>query len=339
MSEKHWKHPEFEQGQDERPEGVDRREFLKLMGAALAMASAAGCARRPVEKIVPYLNKPEEVTPGVANWYATTCGECPAACGMLAKVREGRPIKLEGNPDHPMNQGGLCARGQASLLNLYDPDRLRGPVRSPLRQAQGTARSVVRSPSWEAVSWEEVDQSMAAILKEVKEKSGALRLLTGHIESPATQKVIDEFLSQFPNARQIVYEPLALEELREANRLSYGEAFIPHYRFDKAKLIVSFGADFLGTWLSPVEFTKQFSQRRNLHDGMMNRLVVFESYPTVTGSNADLHIPVRPGNEIKIALGLAGEYPMEKAAAETGIDLSILRRLAADLQKHRGESL
>src|SRR3990167_2507476 len=159
----YWKSLEKEELADEavldEKGGVSRREFLRLMGASVVMASAAACTRRPVEKIVPYLNKPEEVTLGVANWYASTCDECPAACGILAKTREGRPIKLEGNPDHPMNKGGLCARGQASILNLYDPDRLKGPLQKV-------------GDNWEAASWDKVDETLASLIKGVQEKGG-----------------------------------------------------------------------------------------------------------------------------------------------------------------------
>src|SRR6478736_5691768 len=107
--------------------GLARRDFLTIMGASMALASTA-CARRPVHKIIPYVVKPEEITPGVANYYATTCTECASSCGIVAKTREGRPIKLEGNPDHPLNRGKLCVHGQASILSLYDPDRLHGPL-------------------------------------------------------------------------------------------------------------------------------------------------------------------------------------------------------------------
>src|SRR3989338_4545582 len=139
------------------PSNVDRREFLKIMGASAALASMAVSCRRPVEKIVPYLNMPEEITPGVAEWYASTCGECPAACGTLVKTREGRPIKLEGNPDHPLSQWGLCARGQASLLNLYDPARLKGPVQ--VSRTEGTHKEI---------PWLEADEAMVRYLKELK---------------------------------------------------------------------------------------------------------------------------------------------------------------------------
>lgn len=328
--------PEEYDPQDEadRKSGVTRREFLRLMGASLVMASAAACVRRPVEKLVPYLNKPEEITPGVANWYASTCGECPAACGILTKNREGRPIKLEGNPDHPMSKGGLCARGQASLLNLYDPDRMKGPVKSaPLGL-------------WTATDWKEADRHFRTLLKQVGEKKGKIRLLTGNIVGPATQKLINDFLGRFENARQVVFEPLSLEELSRAQELCYGEAIIPSYRIEKAGYILSFGADFLDTWLSPVEFTNRFAQNRKLKNAKMSRFVCFESHTSVTGSNADIRYAVRPGEELKIALALANElkafnspHTVETVARETGVPAEALRNIARELRNHKGESL
>lgn len=324
--------------------GVTRREFLKLMGASLVMASATSACRRPIEKIIPYLNKPEEITPGVANWYASTCGECPAGCGLLTKTREGRPVKLEGNPDHPMNRGGLCPRGQASLLNLYDPDRLKGPV----RRSSATGRD-----SWETISWETV----AGLFHE---KKGKTVLLTDSILSPTTQKLMGEFLEAFPKAQHVSFEPLSLETLMAAQKDSYGEAVVPRYRFDKAEYILSFGADFLDTWLSPVEFTKQFSRGRKLENGKMSRFVAFESVPTLTGTNADWHIPVAIGDELKIALSLAHEivvakklspyasspvvaslspFPIETVATQTGLEGETLRQIASELWKNKGRGL
>ncbi|MDO8527826.1 MAG: TAT-variant-translocated molybdopterin oxidoreductase [Deltaproteobacteria bacterium] len=334
--------------QDEKS-GVTRRDFLRLMGASMVMASAAACTRRPVEKIIPYLNKPLELTVGVPNWYATTCFECPSTCGVLAKTREGRPIKLEGNAEHPMNKGGMCARGQASLLNLYDPDRLRAPLEK-------------RNGSWEASSWDKVDENLSAIFKQLQDKKGKVRLLTGYITSPATRQLIQEFLSRFENAKHIEFEPLSTEELASAQSASYGGApVIPHYRFEKAKVLVSFGAEFLDTWLSPVEFTRAFSKTRKLKNGQMSKFVCFDPSASLTGSNADLHVPVRPGDELKLALALAHElvvlkkhspfaydsgivslltpYSIETVAKETGVDAKMLQALAASLWQHQGESL
>lgn len=323
--------------------GFTRREFLRLMGASLVMSSAIGCAQRPIEKIIPYLNQPEPIIPGVANWYATTCGECPAACGVLAKTREGRPIKLEGNASHPMNQGGLCARGQASLLNLYDPDRLKNPVRRT-------------GNIWEDLDWGAVHQALSLI----KPQSSRVRLLTGHIHSPATRAVIEQFVRTFPHARHVTYEPLSLDVVAQAQERSYGQKVLPAYHFEKASLVVSFGADFLDTYLSPVEFTKKFTKTRQ-PERKLSRLVVCESVPSLTGFNADQRFPVKAGDELKIALALAHEllieqnlsgyaahetvrsflvpYSVELVGRETGVDYQSLRRLAGELWEHRGNSL
>ena len=306
--------------------GVSRREFLRLMGASVVMASAAACTRRPVEKIVPYLNKPQEITIGIPNWYASTCGECPAACGLLVKTREGRPIKLEGNNEHPLNQGKMCARGQASILNLYDPDRLKGPMKN-------------NNGSFKETTWEEADKTLQEVFKNIQNKKGSIRLLTGHIPSPATRRLIQEFLGRFENAKQVVFEPLSLEEVSRGQEASYGTPVVPHYHIDKAKILVSFGADFLDTWLSPVEFTNRFAKNRKLKNGSMSKFVCFESIASLTGSNADLRIPVKAGDELKIALALAHELGAPIAADTDGVDRKMIRQLALELKKYPGETL
>lgn len=326
---------------EKQPEEYDRRDFLKMMGAFTALLGLAACGRRPVEKIIPYLNQPLDLVPGVPNWYSSTCVECPAACGVLVKTREGRPIKLEGNPEHPVNEGGLCARGQASLLNLYDPERLKKPL------IKG-----------EPVTWDDLDLSVSKILKGTKK----IRLLTGTGQGPATTRLIQNFLKKFPDGRQVHYEAVDYSDLVRAQKDSYGSDAVPHYRLDKADLLVNFGADFLGTWISPVEFAKQFAKRRRM-DGKnkLSRFVVFEAMVTLTGTNADERYPIRPGDEALIALSLAHEwiiqrewtggglnesarlflksFSIDKVASLTGLSAEHLRSLASDLWAHRGRSL
>ena len=224
---------------------MDRRGFLKVMGAGLLLATSA-CTRRPVEKVIPYVNKPEEITPGIANWYTSTCQECSAQCGLLVKTREGRPIKLEGNPDHALSQGGLCARGQASILNLYYPGRLKGPV------------AVGRSGAFNEISWTEADASMATRLAQIKKEGKSVVVLSGVVGSPATKNLVRNFLKSYSGSRHVSYEGVVPEEIAEGQRLSYGQKMIPRYRLDQADVVVSLGADFLGTYLSPVEFSKNF---------------------------------------------------------------------------------
>ncbi len=326
--------------------GVARRDFMKLMGASLALATTA-CTRRPQEKIIPYTNKPESVTPGVANWYASTCGECSSACGVLVKTREGRPIKLEGNPDHALSQGGLCATGQASVLNLYDPDRL-------------TAPQQVNNGSLAASSWDEVDARIVAQLKQVKAHGGRVRLLTGEL-SGSTLKLIDDFGRLFGDFRHVTYDVMAEDETASAQDMAYGGGRVmPRYAFDKAKIIVTFGADFLGSWGNSVENTKAFSGGRKADSGHMSRMYAIEPTMTLTGSNADVRHAVAPGDQLKVALAIAhevimgggsrfsgdsavtgvlGKYNVSAVSQDTGVSASFMQKVAKDLQGARGAGI
>ena len=336
--------------------GVARRDFLTIMGASMAMASFA-CARRPVHKIIPYVVKPEEITPGVANWYATTCQECGQGCGVLAKNREGRPIKLEGNPDHPVNQGSLCSRGQASVLGLYDPDRLKSPV--VRNRADGTRKES---------DWNSVDASIQAQLKKIAGQGGRVKVLSGEIESESTRRLIKEFLGAFAAGEHVEFEPLAFEEVSSSQALSYGNAVVPRYRFDQASYVLSLGSDFLGNGVSPLEATKLWTERRKLvgqnpAHAQLGKLVCYESMMTLTGANADQRVPVRPGDELKVALAIAHElivkqkrsrfaqdgtvlnalqsYAPEVVAAELGLQggAGSIRKVASELWENQGKSI
>ncbi len=333
--------------QEQEVTEMERREFLKLMGAGFLLSAAVSCAR-PVEKIIPYVNKPEEITPGIANWYTSTCMECSAVCGLIVKTREGRPIKVEGNRDHPLSKGGLCARGQAGILNLYDPDRLKGPGR-------------VNQGEMQEASWTDLDREIGQKLAQIAGSGGRVVLLTGALTSPTTKKLIDEFLHRFPNSRHVSFEAVVPEEIARGQELSYGQKIVPHYDFSKADFILSLGADFLGTWLSPVEFAKDFSRGRRAEKGKMSRLVCVESLLSLTGTNADSYLSVRAGDETKVALSLAHEilvveqksswtenkeitsflspYSIEKVSQETGLEARKLKDLAHDLWQHRGKGV
>src|SRR5512145_1866279 len=178
---------------DEFPEPVEaqfgRRGFLKAAGFSLAGAVAAGCERAPVQRAIPFLNRPEEVTPGRALWYASTCRACATGCGVLVKARDGRPIKLEGNPEHPIGRGGLCAAGQASVLGLYDSYRYTGPRRNG-----------------QPATWAEIDRDVVKRLDAIRQSRGAVRLLSDTITSPTLQATIDRFLGGFADARHVMYD-------------------------------------------------------------------------------------------------------------------------------------
>lgn len=319
-----------------------RREFLKLMGASVALTTAAGCIRRPVQKIVPYNKQPEEVTVGMSNWYTSTYFDGQEGFGLLVKSREGRPVHIQGNPSHPLNGGAVSSRAQASLLGLYDPERLQGPKRNLLNEKRTNKETV-------SVSWDDLDKQVVEQLNK-----GSIYILSGNVSSPATQAVIDDFGKAF-GAQHVVWEPLAHDEVSEGQKVSYGDSAIPAYRFDKAKMIVSIDADFLGTWLTPVQFTKQFAAgRKNPAD--MSRLVSFDSNYSLTGANADVRFKIKPSQQLTVVMSLIGEVASAAgislsesvksavasyagAAEKLGISAEAFKKVAADLAKNQGQSL
>ncbi len=305
--------------------GFDRRTFLKAAGFTFAGTVLTGCENGAVEKAIPFLVRPEEVTPGTPTWYASTCGGCSAGCGILVKNRDGRPIKIEGNPSHPISKGGLCATGQAMVLSLYDSHRLREP-----------------GISGKVAAWDAVDGLVAAKLAESRSAGKSVRILTGSGAGPTTRSAIDAVIAAFPGARQVVYEPLSVAALADAHELCYGRRFVPHYRFDRAFVIASFNADFLGTWISPVEFTADYRAGRSPEDPSrpMSYHVQFESRMSLTGSNADRRVVVRPDRMREMLGGLAhcvaletgsdaGPFPPPVADGEKEILVTLARQLAA----------
>lgn len=309
-------------------DGLDRRDFMKLMGASAMMASLAGCSRRPVQKIVPYVNNPEEIIPGQPNFYASV--DPATGYGLVVRTREGRPIKVDGNLDHPVNMGGLHARGQATVHDLYDPDRLRQP----------------RIGGQDA-SWADFDAQVSQALSASK---GSTWILTSSVLSPTVQAAITR--SGF---RHVKIDPLSMDDVLDGQAQSYGTRVFPRYRFDRADYVVSLDADFFGTWGSTVEYTGHFDKKRKL-DGnkiSMNKLVVFESAMRLTGQNADKRVVIHPADQLFVALALANEvarltgastddlsaYSPVAVAQRTGVAADTLREVARDLVKFRGRGL
>jgi len=286
---------------DNNERAVDRRRFMQLAGFAVGGATLAGCSRGVEQGVMPYLIRPEEVTPGKPYWYASVCGACSAGCGILAKARDGRPIKLEGNPDHPVSQGGLCAIGQASVLALYDSLSLRAPLRG------GSASD-----------WPTVDGEIAATLAELRANGGKVRFLTDSVSGPAERERIGAFLSGFGDGAHITYDPLSASAIVDSHLETHRLEAMPRYRFDRAAVIVSLGADFLGDWLSPVEHTAAYRQGRSL-DGegeAFSHHVQLESRLSLTGSNADRRVTISPGSEAPI-LGHLAERIARMAGSST----------------------
>lgn len=294
--------------------GLDRRDFLKLLGASAA-APIAGCASKPVETIIPYVIQPEEITPGVATYYATVCQECPAGCGMLVRTREGRAVKVEGNPSHPVNRGALCARGQASLQGLYNPDRIRQPLH---RNEAGELTPL---------SWPEAEAILAERLRSIREagKAGQITFVTGQL-SDSVYSLATRWLETLGSIRHLTYEPFSFESLRLANNVCFDPpSIIPTYDIAKARFLISFGADFLDTWRSPAGYTKAFSQMHSADNAPAGRFVQVESRMSLTGANADEWIAIKPGREAFLALGLAYlVLPNSKVSSEEKTKLSQL---------------
>ncbi len=308
-------------------DGLKRRDFLKVVGASGAGAGVLGCSTERVERLLPYVVPPEEITPGVATWYTTVCGECEAGCGMWVRTREGRVVKVEGNPTHPVSQGSLCSRGHSSLQALYNPDRFTGPM---LRQG-GELQSI---------SWEDAEQMMAERLG----AAGDYYLFTG---SPGAS--MSGLMSDFAGSTggQVVrYDPLAEAPLREASRITFGRDVVPWYDLEEADFLVSFGADFLESWLSPVRDGRGFARMSGVGEGgAKGRFAFVGSRLSLTGQNADEWLPIQPGSEALVALAMANvlsggggsagpyrdivaAYTPENVASVTGVEAESIRELA-----------
>lgn len=311
--------------------GVSRRRFLEATGFALSLTAMSGCSRTPVEVALPLVEPVEGMTPGRTLQFASTCGGCAAGCGLLARVRDGRPLKMEGMPEHPLSQGGLCAVGQALPMGLYDSLRLRQPL------AAG-------QPS----EWQQVDQQIITALDQIAADGGAVRCVTPTITSPTLQAAIDRFLSRFSNARHIMWDPISSSAILDAHAATHGRRVLPRYRFENAQVIVSFGADFLGTWISPVEFTAGWRQHRipSPDHPSMSYHVQFEGRMTLTGSKADRRIrlsPVAYGavlSHLYMSLASRAGTPVDDAAAAAvPIDADVLDDMVEQLWSARGAAM
>lgn len=302
----------------------NRRDFLKFVGFSVGAATIAASCETPIRRAIPYVTKPDAIVPGVATYYASSYYRAGHFCPVLVKTREGRPIKLEGNGLSPFAGGGTSARVQASVLDLYDQSRYKNPAK---KSEEG---------KWQPMAWSELD---AEVIEKLK-SSRNIRLVTNTVISPSCQQSIDHFETVF-SAETLVYDAISSSAILLANEADFGKKMIPGYDFSKAEYIVSFGADFLGTWISPVQFAHQFGQGRRIKDTnqpKMNKLVSVENGMSLTGSNADEKILIRPSEQgLAIAtlynllgagprVSVSGSFANEKANAQ-------LERLAAELSK------
>ncbi|MGN6646700.1 MAG: TAT-variant-translocated molybdopterin oxidoreductase [Cytophaga sp.] len=316
--------PEFLPVKSSSAEGTDRRDFLKLLGFSVAAVSLAAC-EAPVKKAIPYLNKPEEIEPGIANYYASTYVDGGEYCSVLVKTREGRPIKIEGNKLSTVTKGGTNARVQASVLSLYDTARIQGPL-------------IKGKPA----TWEQLDKQVADQLSIVGGTAGEIRIVSQTILSPTTKKAIEQFKAKYPSTQHVQYDSNSAYGILKANEISFGKAVIPSYDFSKASVIVGFGADFLGTWISPIEFVSQYAETRRLSKTKktMSQHFQFETALSLTGSNADYRQPIKPSQEGLFVAELYNRIAAAKLGT-TSIKNDTLDKAAKALLKasNRGKSL
>ena len=300
---------------------MKRRDFLKVLTVTSTAAVASGCAKELPEKLIPYVVQPDEIIPGVSSWYAATCTECEANCGTLVRTREGRALKVEGNPYHPVNRGGLCARGQSSIQSHYDPDRIREPLK---RSANG---------SFKAISWKDAVVEISKALTD-SASAGKKSAVITEPETGSINKLISTVKNSFAGMEHYTYSLLGKSEFDASIEKAFGKGLRANYDFSKADVIVSFGADFLGTYLSPVEYAKGFSAMRVKN---ASKFYALESRLSQTGGNADKWIMRSAGSTQALMSALvnllSGNSNIDSLLENTGVKKEQLVKIAKDLKK------
>ncbi len=304
---------------------LDRRDFLKLAGVGAGAAAATGCYRAAdlPEQLIPYVVQPEEITPGIANYYASTSQECAAGCGVHVRTREGRPVKLEGNPDHPVNRGALCARCQASIGRTYHPDRFRAPQQ---RGADGTLTEI---------SWEDATALLARKLASV----GSRARFLGSAAGPSLSGLIDAFVAATGGGERVSYEAFSDETLRAASEAVFGSRTQPLFDLSGTDYVIDFGSDALDTGRSPVEHARQLAEARDITSkaGKAARLVYVGPRLDSTAGRADEWLVANPGTEGLLALGIARVALEKRSAAGQPVagDVAQLRALLQRFDPNR----
>src|ERR1700730_1234229 len=318
-------HREFPRHASEWDDSVDRRDFLKLRAASLAFAGLSGCGKAPEDHITPYVTQPEGLVLGKPQYYATAMPFGADAIGVLVESHEGRPTKIQANPDHPSSRGALDSFVQASILDLYDPDRAQVP----------TQLGAVSSLS----AFRDVAQGTAAAMKTLNGEG--LRILTGTITSTLVSGQIQALTKLYPKTKWHQWEPVGNDSAREGSRMAFGRYVNTVYRPEKAEVILSLDADFMAEGPGHIRYMKEFYRRRKLENesSEMNRLYVVEPTPSITGASADHHLPLRSSDvglftrALAAKIGLGGTAVMPPAAQHW------LETVRGELQAHRAASL
>jgi len=321
--------------------GLSRRKFLALIGASTAFAAASCSNYNDKGEVIPYNKKPEEVTPGVSNFYASTCDGCPQTCGILIKTREGRPIKIDGNPDHPINKGKICSMGQASILDLYDPNRLN----KPLKISDGFGFET---------SFGKIDDEVLIALNNSVSEGKEISLITHTITSPTQMKLFDDFKAKYPTAKIYSYELFDDQNRNSAWEKSYGSVQFPLIKWNEAKIIVALEADFLNGEGNTVENIRLFSEKRDIMKTKdFVRLYSVEGSLSVTGMNSDYRIKIKPENQLEFVLSLINEigkrtgttipitekFLLNEFVKRHKLSSEVVTYLVNDLMKDKGEAI
>ncbi|HET9053828.1 MAG TPA: TAT-variant-translocated molybdopterin oxidoreductase, partial [Cyclobacteriaceae bacterium] len=305
--------------------GHSRRDFLKMMGFGVSAVALAAC-EAPIRKAIPYVNKPVDVDPSVPNYYASTYTNGGDYCSIVVKVREGRPIKVDGNSLSSITKGGTSAQVEASVLSLYDNSRLRWP-------------KAVNSKT----TWADLDKLVIEKLSSVSVSGGKIALVSNTILSPSTKATIEKFKAKYPSAQHIVYDQVSAYGMLKANEESFGTATIPSYDYSKANVIVSIASDFLTSGVSPIEATKQYAVGREVSEAKkeMSRHYQFETILSLTGANADYRTQIKPSEEGAVAIQLYNLIAAKagRPAVGGGIEKPNLEKAADDLWASRGKAL
>jgi len=328
--------------------GINRRDFLKVIGVAGGTAAVTGaCSGEPVEQIIPYVIPPESYIPAIPKFYSSTCRECPAGCGVIVKNRDGRAIKIEGNPNSPINGGSTCARGQASLQGLYNPDRNRSPLK--INEFGRLAPS----------SWETGTDELSAKINELTSQGKGSRIVyLSNSISGTLNDLVDKWTKAI-GAKHYTYESFSYDPIKEANKISFGIEEIPTYKIENADYVLSFGADFLETWLSPTQYARGFSKLKTVKNGKVGKFIQVEPRMSLTGASADDWVAIKPGTELFLALGIANaiikngkagkdaslvsdmvsSYTVEKVSKLTEVPAETINQIAKDFVKYKSVAL
>lgn len=310
---------EFLADEQTRESSTNRRDFLKFLGFSVAAATVAAC-EAPVTKAIPYVVKPEEVTPGKANWYASNYYDGNTFASIMVKTREGRPIHIKGNNDFGYASGGISPEVAATVLSLYDSERLKSPLMN------GTE-----------ANWADLDTE---IIKNLK-SAGQITIVSNTIISPSTQAILASFSERFGNVNHIQYDALSYSGIRNANKQSFGVAAIPTYDFSKAKTIVSVGADFLNGWLLSNAYRVQYAKNRKPENGAMSKHFQIEANMSIAGANADERLMVKPSQYAAVLAALAESVGASTFGISSGEfkGNAIIKAAADSLKANRGSSL